>query len=82
MISWRLISLLVRSNVNDYQFGTLLHGFAPVSHACNAECASGVVDRDERIPLAHDKRARRIYTKPHLLTGCVESVTVAESNHA
>jgi hypothetical protein len=82
MISWRLISLLVRSNVNDYQFGTLLHGFAPVSHARNTECASGVVDRDERVPLAHDKRTRRIYPKSHLLTRRVESVTVAERNHA
>ena len=55
MISWRLISLLVRRNVYDCQFGTLLHGVAPVSHARNTEFTSGVVDRDERVPLAHDK---------------------------
>lgn len=82
MISWRLVSLLVRSNVNDYQFRTFLHGFAPVSHACNTECASRVVDRDERVPLSHDKWTRRIYTKPHLFTRRVESVTVAERNNA
>ena len=77
-ILWRIVTLLVRCNVHYGQLGTLLQRVAPTAHPCDTKCTRGVVDSDERIPLPHDKWARWVYPKSHLLARRVESVTVAE----
>ena len=81
-ISWRLLPLLERRDVHDGQLRTFLQRFTPVAHSRDTECTSGVVDSDERIPLSHDKWARRVYAKSHLLARRVERVTVAERDYA
>ena len=81
-ISWRLLPFLVRRDVHDGQLGTFLQRVAPVAHPRDSECTSRVVDSDERIPLSHDKWARRVYAKSQLLTRRVERVTVAERDYA
>lgn len=78
----RIVTLLIRRDVHNGQLRTLLQRVAPTTHPCDTKRTRGVVDSDERIPLPHDKRARRVYAKSHLLARRIERVTVAKRDDA
>ena len=78
----RIITLLIRRDVDNDQLGTLLQRVAPTAHPRDAKRTRGVVDSDECIPLPYDKWARRVYAKSHLLARCIERVAVAKRDDA